>query len=224
MERTSFFKKGREILLKAVALDLSTYTMQIFRLPDTLCSDLESMMARFWWGGTAKKKKLHWRKWGKLCQPKAEGVSGFKDPHTFNKALLAKQGWRVVVRSYLLVARVLKGKYFGHGDFLLATMGLCLSYLWHSLMWGKDILEKGLRWQVGDGMSICVFKDPWLVRPLTFRHITRPTNQYEDTRVAKLLDPATGVWNEEALLTILWPVHIESMKELLLSLLVEQIR
>ena len=135
-----FSQKGREVLLKAVALALPTYTMQVFHLSDTLCSEFEAMMARFWWGGSMTTHKLHSRKWSKLCRPKREGGLGFKDLRTFNKALLAKQRWRILQCLESLVARVLKGKYFSNVDFLTAKIGTRPSYLWRSLPWRREFL------------------------------------------------------------------------------------
>lgn len=57
-----FSKKGKEILLKAVALSLPNYAMEVFRLPDSVCSDMEATMARFWWRGSLESRSLHWRK------------------------------------------------------------------------------------------------------------------------------------------------------------------
>ena len=45
---------GREILIKAVAQATPTYTMNCFKLPDSLCSEINSMVGGFWWG---KKEK-----------------------------------------------------------------------------------------------------------------------------------------------------------------------
>ena len=83
---------GREILIKAVAQATPTYIMSCFKLPDSLCSDLNSLMGRFWWGHKANERKLAWLSWEKLCRPKLEGGMGFRDLKAFNLALLAKQG------------------------------------------------------------------------------------------------------------------------------------
>ena len=94
------------MLIKDVALALSTYTMQV---PDTFCTELESMMACFWWGGSSDSRKLHWHKWSKLCRTKVEGGLGFKDLQNFNEALLAKQEWRILQQPDSLMAKVLRG-------------------------------------------------------------------------------------------------------------------
>lgn len=46
---------------------------------------------------------------------------GFRDLHMFHKAMLWKQGWRLVTRPDSLYAKVLKGRYFHDGDFLIRS-------------------------------------------------------------------------------------------------------
>lgn len=43
-------KVGREVLIKTVAQVIPTYSMSLFQLPKTLYSDMNSIMAKYWWG------------------------------------------------------------------------------------------------------------------------------------------------------------------------------
>jgi len=36
------------------------------------------------------------------------------------------------------------------------------SYAWKSLLKGKEVLRKGLRWRIGTGDAINLWSDPWL--------------------------------------------------------------
>ena len=87
---------GREILIKIVAQATPTYTMNCFKLPDSLCNELNSLVSNFWWGQRDKERKLAWIAWEKMCKPKVDGGMGFKDLKAFNLALLAKQGWQLI--------------------------------------------------------------------------------------------------------------------------------
>ena len=90
-------KAGKEILIKAVAQAISTYTMSCFKLLNAFCEDLTSMIRNFWWGQRKDEKKTDWLSWEKMCELKANGGMGFKKLQQFNLALLAKQGLRLKV-------------------------------------------------------------------------------------------------------------------------------
>ena len=49
---------GEEVLIKAVAQAILTYTMSVFKLPDSLCDELAGMIRRFWWGQKEGKNKM----------------------------------------------------------------------------------------------------------------------------------------------------------------------
>lgn len=95
-------------------------------------------------------------------QAKIFGWYGFRHMKSFNKALLAKQLWRIISNPDSLVARVLKDRYFKHQDIMEASIGNNPSYIWLSLMWSTELLNKRLRWRVCNGDKIATFKDCWI--------------------------------------------------------------
>ena len=50
---------GREILIKIVVQAIPTYTMSCFKLLIGLCSEIESLIRRFWWGQKGEQRKVH---------------------------------------------------------------------------------------------------------------------------------------------------------------------
>ena len=50
---------GREILIKIVVQAIPTYTMSCFKLPIGICSEIESLIRRFWWGQKGEQRKVH---------------------------------------------------------------------------------------------------------------------------------------------------------------------
>lgn len=63
--------EGNEVFIKSVLQVIPTYAMQCFKLPVSLCQDLENIMYKFWWQNLKTYKGIHWCKWEKLCIPKA---------------------------------------------------------------------------------------------------------------------------------------------------------
>ncbi|KAG5561218.1 hypothetical protein RHGRI_004294 [Rhododendron griersonianum] len=111
---------GKEVLLKSVTLALPSYAMSCVKLPVKLCNALDSMMAKFWWGSRGEDSKIHWLSWSKLSEKKHNGGLGFRDLRCFNLALLAKQGWRLLIGGDSLLRRILKAKYYPRCSFMKA--------------------------------------------------------------------------------------------------------
>ena len=167
-------------------------------------------MASFWWCSHEDKGKIHWLSWDKLCFPKDRGGMGFKDIEIFNQALLAKQAWMILASPSSLLSRFLKSRYFSEKDFLNALLGSRPSFAWRSILFGRNLLVKGLRHMVGDGKSLSVWSSPWLVdgdrkRIPLMKNILIDLN----LRVSDLLLDNSHHWNLSLLNDLFYPPDIE---------------
>ena len=140
------------------------YAMSCFRIPDGICNSLNSLMSNFWWGQRENERKVHWRSWIRMCSPKKDGGMGFHDLRLFNKALLSKQGWKLIQHPNSLIGRIYKAKYYPHSSFLEAKVPNHSSFIWRSLASARDLIGKGSRWRVGNGNKIRIWQDNWIPR------------------------------------------------------------
>ncbi|KAL6125577.1 hypothetical protein ACLB2K_073633 [Fragaria x ananassa] len=124
---------------------------------------------------------------------KMDGGLGFRDIECFNQALLAKTVWRIVMQPTSLANRVLQAKYVHGGDWAAAPIGPKTSFIWRSLVWGKELLCAGIRWRVGNGTAIRIWEDKWLPSPWSFRVVT-PRFMDSNTRVSTLMT-SPSMWD-----------------------------
>nr|XP_023918259.1 uncharacterized protein LOC112029811 [Quercus suber] len=171
--------------------------MSVFKLPDTLCDEMTSMVRSFWWGQTNGRNKMAWLSWDKVCVPKSDDGLGFQNLKAFNLALLSKQGWRLQTNTHSLVHRVLKACYFPNTDFLHAELGSKPSFAWRSIMAAQEVVKTGSRWHVGNGSLIQIWLNKWLPIHSTFQ-VTLPTGTLpQDSRVCTLIDYETSEWKAD---------------------------
>lgn len=130
---------NKAILLQLVAQTILTYHMCCFKFPKTFLHELNMIITRFWWGGNKESRKIHW----KNCDVSLDGGLGLRDFEAFNIALLVGQWWRIIHHEDTLVYRVLKARYFSNSSPKDATVGSNYSYLWKSLLWGRDVINEG---------------------------------------------------------------------------------
>ena len=179
--------------------------MSVFKLLDSLCDKMTSMVCKFWWGQKEGRNKMTWLSWEKMCAPKKDGGLGFRDLKAFNIALLAKQDRRLQSNTRSLVHRVLKACYFPDYDFIDAELGQTPSYAWRSIMVAQDVVRDGHQWQVGDGTSIQIWRGKWLPKSSTFQVIFMPNTLPETATVSELIDEAKGEWNVDLVKHVFLP-------------------
>jgi hypothetical protein len=186
--------EGKETLIKSVLQAVPTYPMGCFMLSKKMCSRLTSIASGFWWGSNEGKRKVPWISWDRMCTPKRRGGMGFRNFYAFNQALLAKQAWRIVTNPASLCARVLRARYFKDGNFLAANCPGGASITWRSILHGRSLLQAGLIWRIGNGVSVDVWRDRWIPR----EGLQRPLGHKPQTsvsKVAELLLPDGQGWD-----------------------------
>ena len=81
---------SREVLHKAIVQTVPTYLMSVYKVPVSVIQSIHSAMTRFFWGQPGAERKIHWKSWEFLCNPKYIGGMGFRDLGVFNEALLRR--------------------------------------------------------------------------------------------------------------------------------------
>ena len=145
---------GRKVLIKSVIQAIPTYTMSCFKLPSTLCHEIETLIRKFWWGQRGDRRKIHWVRWEDMCEHKDQGGMGFKDLTMFNEAMLAKLAWRLLHDDNSLFYKVFKARFFPRSSILDAEDSSSASYAWKSILKGREVIRKGALRRVGDGKQI----------------------------------------------------------------------
>lgn len=129
--------------------------------------------------------------------------------------MLAKQWWRIVHDDNLLSSQVLQAKYFPNdrpvdAKFKPGCSSIC------SLMAGKQLVDEGSIWRVGDGKTINVWKDKWIRKPPSFKP-TPPDRAPTPLKVEALIDGSTGKWDSNMITDMFTPDDRERIKAIHLA-------
>ncbi|GJM98367.1 hypothetical protein PR202_ga15374 [Eleusine coracana subsp. coracana] len=206
---------GKEVLIKAVAQAIPTYSMSCFRLPKGLCNHLTGLLRNFWWGCKDGKRKTCWVAWDDMIQLKNRNGLGFRDMELFNLALLAKQACRLLLEPTSLCARLLKAIYFPNGELLEAELGQNPSCIWRSILDGRSTLNLGLIRRIGNGESTKIWAMDWLPREGMRRPINTVSNSLQ--LVSELIDVAAYSWKREVLNQYFAPADVETILNILIN-------
>ncbi|KAG7967870.1 hypothetical protein I3843_08G121900 [Carya illinoinensis] len=126
---------------------------------------------------------------------KKDGGLGFTDLESFNKAMLAKQLWRVLNNPNSPVAQILKQKYFKRGTILNAKKGTNSPLVWQSLWSSIELIKAGSLWRVGFGTSIIIWHDNWVKNSVLLQ--LNPSTFF--STVSELINEGECRWKKEVL-------------------------
>ncbi|KAJ1377536.1 Ribonuclease H-like superfamily [Sesbania bispinosa] len=140
---------------------------------------------------------VHWRAWSVLTKSKKDGGLGFKEFSSLNLAHLAKQAWRIINNPEALWVRILKSIYFPNNTFLQVKKKYGGSWIWSSLMEGRDFAKRNGQRLITNGRDIHLWEDTWLWSKETLQ----PYSIGGDLRVADILNVADHTWDQQFLST-----------------------
>lgn len=180
-----------------MAQAIPNYIMSCYKIPEGCCHDIESLIAKFWWGSDDLYRKVHWMSWDRMGRAKDAGGMGFRSFSDFNRALLGKQCWRLISDENTLMAKVFKSRYYPRSNFMGATAGYQPSYTWRSMLHAKEVTELGSRWVIGDGQNVGIWTDSWLPEQTNFKVWSKGTNLQGNAKVVELIDHATKQWRRD---------------------------
>lgn len=146
---------------------------------------------------------------------------GFRDLNNFNKALLAKQVWRMIEYPSHMVARVFKARYLKNTDIMDALLGTNPSYIWRFLRRSRDILHKGTFWKIGNGEKVNARRDAWIPdlhsgritsnitidNDVMVKDIMLPSREWDYNKIENLFLP----YKSEAIMKV--PIRVNGMKD-----------
>ncbi|KAL7215762.1 hypothetical protein ACSBR1_027827 [Camellia fascicularis] len=176
---------GRASLITSATSAIPSYTIQTLLLPKSVCNDIDKMNSNFLWRDTMEKHKIHLVNWDVVCNIKKKGGLGIKKARDQNLALLSKLGWNLIGRN--------------------------ASHVWRGIWATRNCLRRAVKWKVGDGNIINVWKDWWCGECSFERTVlsTLPLSQNNVTAcgTVKELIEEDGHW-DEATININFSPHL----------------
>ena len=161
-----FSRAGRLVLVKAVLEAIPVYWMSLSYIPKGILERIRRICFIFLWSGKKDDQTTPWVNWKRIATPKGLGGWGLKDIFLFSKALAAKGGCRLVKTSSLWT-RVIKQKYIPSEsllDWIIKPRKTHSggSVIWKAIVKSFSLIENNLAWDVGNGESVLIGRDPWL--------------------------------------------------------------
>lgn len=153
------------------------------------------------WGSTPAQRKPHLVNWETLCLPKSLGGLGFKKIPHMNEAFILKLVWDIVSRPNDLWVLEMRGKYARNSNLMHGvTYSGGDSVFWKSIHDVWPILLDNIKYDVGDGSTMLLWKDVWLDRGLSLEQWCPPNLSLADqyTLVRDFLCE-NGCWDLERL-------------------------
>lgn len=92
------------------------------------------------------------------------------------------------------MAQVLKAHYFKHVDIVDAKLVSSPSYIWRSILWSRDLIQRGIRWKMGNGHQIRALSNRWIPHLASGKSSLCDLNM---TTLVKYLISTSRAWKDD---------------------------
>ncbi|XP_026429948.1 uncharacterized protein LOC113326429 [Papaver somniferum] len=187
-------------------------SLQCFEFPKSVLDDFDKLQRDFWWNKDNPKKAFYPKAWDNIRASKVAGGIGIRDPYKVNISLLAKLAWRLLKNPEDLWVKILRGKYFPRTHPFHKKKDYEISWIWHNIRLGLQVIKDNSIWQVGYGRNIHVSSDNWIPG------MGRLTNwRHDDIQFVSDLIEADGGWNMDLIDSTLQPEIDNKIKSISLT-------
>ncbi|XP_019091045.1 PREDICTED: uncharacterized protein LOC109128670 [Camelina sativa] len=183
--------RGKEVLLKFVAMVMPVYAMSCFKVPKSTCNALSSAMADFWWQALEHKRKIHWRH----CK--------------FQPSIVSQTSLATSSKPKLPFCKDFKSRYYLHTDFLNAEVGDRPSFAWRSVLHGSELLQQNLKKKIGNGKSVRVWMDQCIFDGEWRAPYSRQIHMNISLKVSDLIHHHSNGWDRDRLDDLFYPQDID---------------
>ncbi|KAJ9536736.1 LOW QUALITY PROTEIN: hypothetical protein OSB04_un000121 [Centaurea solstitialis] len=189
---------GRRQLVRSVLQSLQLYWMAIFVFPASVIHELEALLRAFLW---AQGDDVHGKcriSWEVVCRPTDSGGLGFKKLAIWNRALIAKNLWDVLVHKPTLWVSWVRQLPNASVNFWKIRESASWSWVLRRMMSLRHYIRQHVKVTIGDGRSTHAWEDTWLDcgslgQLVTYRRIHSQGFTANDT-VRDFLDRVNGTW------------------------------
>ena len=91
------------------------------------------------------------------------------------------------------------------------------SYAWRNMLIGRDVIQRGASWRVGDGKKIRIWQDHWLPKKHPPHVSSYPLVEFENSTVDILIDPSRRQWTVDMIDRLFNTEEAELIKSIQLS-------
>ncbi|KAJ3696581.1 hypothetical protein LUZ61_000286 [Rhynchospora tenuis] len=190
---------GLLVLIKSVLTSIPVYCMTMEMLPKKIIKEMNSLMAKFFWGKTNQTRYLSFIAWSKICKPVQMGGLGVKDLQMFGEALFMKIVWALMSEEDKPWVKICKAKYYPNVGYWIARNSAVCSKMWSQVLKMRNRFLGQVFWKLGDGRTVNALSQPWFDG---WEVIETASVSDRRKKVGDLVHGHTGQWDLGGLATL----------------------